>query len=122
MTTRSNPCDTVDLDILQDVDEDSDLFRRAAGHVESCPECQRRLTELSGDAEHWAVQREMLRPMPGDRPESGLLCRYRLPESAPWRRHAIDESTVKELLGAPSHRHASGIRLGRVVARESSIP
>lgn len=112
MTIRSNPCDVVDLDVLLDGEEDSDLFRRAASHVESCSECQRRLTELSGDAHYWAVQREMLRPVAGDQPESGLLCRYRSPESAPWRRHAIDESTVKELLAAPSHPEMLG-RLGR---------
>ncbi|HEX5105687.1 MAG TPA: serine/threonine-protein kinase, partial [Pirellulaceae bacterium] len=112
MTTGSDSCQDVHLDVLLDGDEDSDLFRRAAGHVESCPECQRRLTELSGDAEHWSVQREMLRPVSGDRPEAGLLCRYRSAESAPWRRHVIDESTVKELLTAPSHPEMLG-RLGR---------
>jgi serine/threonine protein kinase len=112
MTTGSNACQEVNLDVLLDGDEDSVLFRRAASHVESCPECQRRLTELSGDAEHWSVQREMLRPVSGDRPETGLLCRYRSAESAPWRRHAIDESTVKELLAAPSHPEMLG-RLGR---------
>lgn len=112
MTIRSNPCDGVNLDVLLDGDEDSDLFRRAASHIESCWECQRRLTELSGDAEHWTVQRQMLRPVPGDRPQSGLLCRYRSPESASWRRQAIDESTVKELLAAPSHPEMLG-RLGR---------
>jgi len=112
MTIRSNHCDGVNLDVLLDGDEDSDLYRRAASHVDSCPECQQRLTELSGDVEHWAVQREMLRPVPGDRPESGLLCRYRSPESASWRRNAIDESTVRELLAAPSHPEMLG-RLGR---------
>jgi serine/threonine protein kinase len=112
MTTGSKSCQEVNLDVLLDGDEDSDLYRRAAGHVESCPECQRRLTELSGDAEHWSVQREMLRPVSGDRPESGLHCRYRSAEFAPWRRHAIDESTVKEMLAAPSHPEMLG-RLGR---------
>jgi serine/threonine protein kinase len=112
MTTGSNSCQEVNLGVLLDGDEDSDLFRRAASHVESCPECQRRLTELSGDAEHWSVQREMLRPVAGDRAETGLLCRYRSVESAPWRRHPIDESTVKDLLAAPSHPEMLG-RLGR---------
>ena len=112
MTIHSQPCDGVNLDVLLDGDEDSDLFRCAARHVESCPDCQRRLSELSGDAEHWVVQREMLRPVPGDRPESGLLCRYRSPEYASSRGHAIDESTVKELLAAPSHPEMLG-RLGR---------
>jgi serine/threonine protein kinase len=112
MTIPSNSCQDFHLDVLLDGDEDSDLFRRAASHVESCPECQRRLTELSGDAEHWAVQREMLRPVQGDRPESGLPCRYRSPEFAGWHRHAMDEATVKELLAAPSHPEMLG-RLGR---------
>jgi serine/threonine protein kinase len=112
MTVHSNLCDGVNLDVLLDGNEDSDLFRRAASHIETCSDCQRRLTELSGDAEQWAMQREMLRPVPGDRPESGLLCRYRSPESASWRCQAIDESTVKELLAAPSHPEMLG-RLGR---------
>jgi serine/threonine protein kinase len=112
MSIRTNPCDGVNLAVLLNGDENSDLFRRAANHVESCPECQRRLTELSGDADHWAAQREMLRPVVGDHPESKLLCRYHSPEFATWKCHAVDESTVKELLVAPSHPEMLG-RLGR---------
>jgi serine/threonine protein kinase len=112
MTSRSNACQSVNLNVLVDGDENSDLFRNAATHVEVCTECQRRLTELSGNAEHWAVQREMLRPLEGDQPESGLLCRYHSPESATWRRSVVDETTVKELLAAPSHPEMLG-RLGR---------
>jgi len=112
MNTRSAECNDDNLLVLLDGDEDSDLFRRAASHVDSCAECQRRLTELSVDADHWAMLREMLRPVEGDRPESGLLCRYRSAEHVPWRRSVVDEATVKELLAAPSHPEMLG-RLGR---------
>jgi serine/threonine protein kinase len=112
MTTRLNPCQHIPLDVLLDGAEDSEQFRTAASHVERCLDCQQRLTELSGDVEYWAVQREMLRPLEGDQTESGLLRRYRSPVSAPWRRNVIDESTVKELLSPPSHPEMLG-RLGR---------
>jgi serine/threonine protein kinase len=112
MTTRSNACHSVNLDVLLDGDEDSEDFRRVASHVEACPECQRRLTELSGDTDHWVIQREMLCPIPGDQPESGLLRRYRSSSSAMPRRRAIDEAAVKEMLAAPSQADTLG-RLGR---------
>ncbi|HEX5103128.1 MAG TPA: serine/threonine-protein kinase [Pirellulaceae bacterium] len=112
MNSSWNPCQDAHLDVLLDGDEDSEQFLRAASHVESCPACQRRLTELSGDAKYWAVQREMLRPAPGDQPQSGLLCRHRSTVSAWCRRPVVDESSVQELLAAPSHPEMLG-RLGR---------
>jgi serine/threonine protein kinase len=112
MTLRSKACAGVNLDVLLDGDEDSEDFRRAASHVESCSECQRRLTELTGDADYWSFQREMLSPIQGDQPASGLLCRYRSPESKLWHRHTIDEASVKELLAPPSQPELLG-RLGR---------
>lgn len=112
MTIHSEPCRAINLSVLLDGDEDSDLFRGAAGHVDSCAECQRRLTELSADPNHWLAQREMLRPLEGDVPESGIISRHRSELATPWRRSVIDESTVKELLAAPSHPEMLG-RLGR---------
>lgn len=112
MTARSGPCRDDNLSILLDGDDDSLLFRCAASHVESCAECQRRLTELSADADHWIAQREMLRPIEGDRPDSGAPWRFWSAESSPWRRSAMYESAVKALLAAPSHPEMLG-RLGR---------
>jgi eukaryotic-like serine/threonine-protein kinase len=112
MTIRSGPCHDVNFDVLLDGDEDSDMFRNAASHVDSCPECQRRLTDLSGDANYWDIQREMLWPIEGDQPLSGLLSRYRSSDRSVWRRSVVDESNVKELLAAPLHPEMLG-RLGR---------
>jgi serine/threonine protein kinase len=112
MNSRSGPCREIDLDVLLDGDETSEQFRVAARHVDACSECQERLTELSGDSGHWAVQREMLSPVEGDEPESGSLHRQHSAESALWRRSAVDAATVKELLAAPSHPEMLG-RLGR---------
>jgi serine/threonine protein kinase len=112
MNVRSGPCREIDLDVLLDGDETSEQFRVAARHVDVCAECQERLTALSGDTGHWLAQREMLSPIEGDEPGSGLLCRRHAPESASWRRSAVDAATVKELLAAPSHPEMLG-RLGR---------
>lgn len=112
MTIRSDSCHDENLDVLLDGDESSDLFQVAAHHLESCPQCQRRLTELSADVNHWVAQRDMLRPVEGDDPGSGFVSRYHLPESASFRCSAVDESNVRELLSAPSHPEMLG-RLGR---------
>jgi serine/threonine protein kinase len=76
MTNRSGPCNDEDLSVLLDGDGDSDQFRCAASHVDSCAECQRRLADLSADADHWIVQREMLRPIEGDLLENGVERAY----------------------------------------------
>jgi hypothetical protein len=92
--------------------EDSDLFRRVENHVDSCSDCQQRLTELTADANHWAAQREMLRPLAGDVRESGLVSRYHSPITLLGRQCVVDEAVVKELLSSPSHPEMLG-RLGR---------
>ena len=112
MTIRSGRCRAIDLSILLDGDENSDLFRDAENHVDSCSSCQQRLTELSADPNHWLVQREMLRPLEGDVPKTGTLYRHRLGFATPRCRNVIDESVVKDLLAAPSHPEMLG-RLGR---------
>lgn len=112
MTIRSGSCHDIHLEVLLDGDEGTDVFQEAARHLESCSVCQSRLTELSADATHWKVQRDMLHPVEGDIPESGFVSRHRLPDSALWRRSTIDDSTVRELLGTPSHPEMLG-RLGR---------
>jgi serine/threonine protein kinase len=112
MSTDSGPCRDLRLDVLLEGNEDSELFRRAAQHVDTCAGCRRRLTELSADPHHWATQREMLQPVEGDQPESGLLSRYRSTDSTTWRSSVLDEAAVQELLAAPSHPEMLG-RLGR---------
>jgi serine/threonine protein kinase len=112
MSNRSNCCDDVNLGVLLDGDEHSDHFQIAARHIDCCVSCQRRLTELSGDVDAWAVQRVMLRPLEGDEPESGLICRYHSQEFSPWRKSAKPGSSIEELLAAPSHPEMLG-RLGR---------
>ena len=41
-------CDPSQLNVLLTAEEDSAPFRRAQHHVESCPQCQQRLLEVSG--------------------------------------------------------------------------
>ena len=112
MTMHSNACNDQRLLEILDADEDSVLDRDAAAHVDTCSSCQQRLTELSADTGHWFVQREMLQPVEGDVYGSGILSRYCLPEWAGWPSRSADESTLKELLSAPSHPEMLG-RLGR---------
>jgi len=120
MTARSGPCQDVDLVVLLDGDDTSEEFHLAANHIDTCADCQRRLTALSADANHWIDQRELLQPVEGDVTESGFVNRYHSPELATCRsddvysrrRSVVDASTVRELLAAPSHPEMLG-RLGR---------
>lgn len=112
MSPRIGPCNDDNLAILLEGADGSEPFRRAANHVEACSACQERLTELSADADYWSAQREMLQPAPGDEPHAGILNRTRLTETCPWRRYEVDETTIKDLLAAPSHPEMLG-RLGR---------
>ena len=116
MTNREGDCSDASLSLLLESDERSSAFRGAARHVESCPACQRRLTELSGSADDWASQREMLRPLDGDIAETGVLHRHRSMEPAQLRKSA-DEACVRELLAPPSHPEMLG-RLGRYEIEE----
>jgi hypothetical protein len=108
MTPRSGPCRDENLAILLDDDDDSEEFLLVASHVNDCAACQRRLTELSADKDHWSAQREMLRPLEGD---ADVLGRTRTTAPA-WGRHAVDESMVKTILSPPTHPEMLG-RLGR---------
>jgi serine/threonine protein kinase len=112
MTAQNAHCSDDDLSVLLDGAEDSGDFRKAASHVESCPQCQRRLTELSGDANYWKAQHAMLQPIDSDHRESGHFFRYRSHDSTEGRRCMVDETSVRQLLAAPSHPEMLG-RLGR---------
>lgn len=49
----------------------SDAFRNWASHVESCPDCQDRLTQLAADDPMWAEASQFLHETPGDLGSTG---------------------------------------------------
>jgi hypothetical protein len=59
-TANARSCEEVRLDIVLSGDEDSAEFRASASHVESCPHCQRSLTQLAAAEGDWAAVREIL--------------------------------------------------------------
>jgi len=102
MTRDTSHCDDSRLTALLFDEEGSDLYRAAAGHVESCSRCRERLTELAADVSTWREARTQLRELPE---------RY--------TPHEVDEygwslkTPVKlDFLSAPTHPEMLG-RLGR---------
>jgi serine/threonine protein kinase len=112
MITQSRCCDEADFSALLEGDENTARYQIAAGHLESCLQCQQKLMGLSGDETFWKTQREMLRPLDGDESASGTIHRYRSGEFAVRPRYVVDESMLKDILAAPSHPEMLG-RLGR---------
>src|SRR5262245_28257022 len=85
----------------------------AASHVESCPRCQSRLSELAGSSEHWHEAQRML-----SSDETDAIYAEEARER-PWNgdshggRHTVwTETMARQLLGPPSHPEMLG-RLGR---------
>ena len=54
------PCDETRLRALLSYQGDSPDIRAATEHVEQCPRCQARLTELAAKAGQWQETRELL--------------------------------------------------------------
>ncbi|TWT32618.1 serine/threonine-protein kinase [Blastopirellula retiformator] len=112
MTIGSSHCTDQHFLLLLDGDETSAPFRAAAEHVEHCPACQQRLTELSGDNAFWDTQRQLLTPVDGDQTNSGEIYRYHSVETQTADRRGAVETLVRDMLEAPSHPETLG-RLGR---------
>jgi serine/threonine protein kinase len=111
MNARSEPCRAVQLDVLLSDNESSDEFRAAAGHVESCPACQQRLTTLAADESWWNDAHTLLsgecelRWVP-DTSHTSIFS-----SSQADAAESLHDSVLK-LLGAPGHPEMLG-RLGR---------
>lgn len=109
MKTRANHCSDYELsDVLKDAGEGLSS-PRAVAHLDSCPECQRKLTRLAGADGEWTEVRAMLCPLEGDSTDSGQLMRHRASGSD---RRPLDEAHLKRLLSAPVHPELLG-RLDR---------
>ncbi len=105
-------CDESKLKVLLFGQEDSDAFRAAAQHVESCATCQQRLTELAGENRLWSDLRQLLvdddDALPNGKEVRGPVVPDRLhPNPAETATHP-----PLDFLGAGSHPELLG-RLGR---------
>ncbi len=112
MTNQTLSCDDEALRLVLEGDENSEAYLRATRHIESCETCQHRIMELSANADHWKSQQEMLQPIDGDDAEAGYLSRFGTIDFEHPRRWIADESTIVNMLAAPSHPEMLG-RLGR---------
>jgi hypothetical protein len=115
-TRMINPaqCNDDNLRALLRVDEDSDGFRAAASHVDSCIRCQSRLEELAAEQGDWREAHEML--VGGDNPDDVLVGHgsHHRGNRQRWQRRptAWTESMARQLLSPPSHPEMLG-RIGR---------
>ena len=104
MTVRFEPCGDESLRLLLSGDETSDEYRRAAKHVESCAECQSRLTTLAADASWW----EEVRSLQDDEwdhrwePDTSDPSLFTATLETPHNRESTHD-TVRRLLEAPNH-------------------
>jgi serine/threonine protein kinase len=110
MSTNGEQCGAVRLDVLLSDDDVSEAYRVAAGHVETCAACQRRLTTLAADESWWSDAHTLLS---GDcdprwQPDTSQID---VSLSAAEAADSLQE-TVLNLLGAPGHPEMLG-RLGR---------
>lgn len=105
-------CNEKRLHVLLEADEQSDEYRRAAQHLESCGNCQAKLSELAGNDEDWRNVRELLVP-----PADSVLtnapgpCSSE-PQAAGWRTQGWADSLARQVLESPRHPEMLG-RLGR---------
>jgi eukaryotic-like serine/threonine-protein kinase len=111
-------CDDRRLRVLLRTDadvvaEDSAEFRATAAHLEACPRCQSRLSELAADASHWDETRELLAVSAAD--AAIETERRERATSGVWHGAAAPawtEAMAKQLLAPPSHPEMLG-RVGR---------
>jgi serine/threonine protein kinase len=114
MTVRPiGACDESQLDVLLFGDDDSAAFRAAAEHVESCADCQRRMTELAGDERAWGDARRLLaeddvEAIPNRENRAGQV----VPDRLQPRTAESAQQTELGFLHPPSHPELLG-RLGR---------
>jgi serine/threonine protein kinase len=119
MKTYLESCDDNRLRMLLNADEDSNEFAAAASHVDSCPHCQTRLTELVAETDEWAEARELLNLGEADAgfasesrdciwsSAAGLSTTTNSPTLPTWT-----EAMIRQVLAPPSHPEMLG-RLGR---------
>src|SRR5262245_12250403 len=111
MTVHTKPCSELPLEVLLADDDTSDVYRLVSKHVGTCETCQRRLTELAGDASWWGEAQSHLSGASEPRwaPDTSQVG-ISLSESqdGPPLVHEL----VLKLLGAPNHPEMLG-RLGR---------
>ncbi|HEY2759598.1 MAG TPA: serine/threonine-protein kinase [Pirellulales bacterium] len=101
-------CDDVELDVLLFGDERSGEYQRSAAHVETCVECQQRLTQCAADDGDWNNVPTMLRK---NRPNCGAKLPGEDHEFA--SQSAVFQAPVQlDFLAPPSHPEMLG-RLGR---------
>jgi eukaryotic-like serine/threonine-protein kinase len=111
MPNSKRACDPSQLKVLLFGQEESDEYRSAASHVESCQMCRSRLTDLAGDAQTWKEVRFQL----SDYPDLPDLDTQAFSKSDPQLRLAEESAgglRVSEMIGPPSHPEMLG-RLGR---------
>jgi serine/threonine protein kinase len=110
-------CNDDRLQILLSTDEDSAEFRAAAAHLETCANCQRRLTTLAGDDDLWKETHHLLdcdepRWTPENSEFGSRNADSNLHSAIPSPQSEIDSIAIRQLLSAPNHPEMLG-RLGR---------
>ena len=114
MTKQVNPCCDVQLNMLLADEDGSDEFQAAASHVETCPDCQRRLTMMAADESWWNDAHTLLCGESEPRWEPDVSRSNVIASDAVDFDDAAESlhDNVLSLLGTPGHPEMLG-RLGR---------
>lgn len=111
MTVQVDPCGDESLRLLLSGDENSDEFRRAQSHVETCAACQSRLTTLAADANGWKEVQALLDDSREPRWEPDTSDPSLFGADSADEVEAVQDQ-VRRLISAPRHPELLG-RLGR---------
>lgn len=100
MSEQPIQCNESQLAVLLDGDEQSDVFRRSAAHLESCENCQTRLTTLVADPGTWDDVADSLREdgVPRDRVERQLD--FLAPPSHPEMLGRLGRYEIESVIGS----------------------
>ncbi|XZE17576.1 protein kinase domain-containing protein [Pirellulaceae bacterium SH449] len=107
MSDKQLSCSDTALEVMLRHDQSLEPSEELLAHVENCPRCQHRISELAGSNEEWQAAKAAISGT------AGTVPRYSLPpvslDQSPlhWT-----ESMAKQLLSPPSHPEMLG-RLGR---------
>jgi serine/threonine protein kinase len=110
-STDASHLSEVEFHALLTNDNANDKLRAGADHLETCLECQSRLTTLAADSEWWSDAQTLLGHELEPRWEPDLSCVAAGSSDLPGASDAVDRA-IRDLLETPRHPEMFG-RLGR---------
>lgn len=107
MNNNRPTCDDATLETMLRQNQHSEPSDELLSHLESCPRCQQRISELAGSNQMWLGVKFAISESTEDEPQRSIPPLATDPSAIHWT-----ESVAKQLLSPPTHPEMLG-RLGR---------